>query len=94
MRPEARALAASFGLVLLGKMLLFPRFAHYGFFLALPASAALLVGGIGWLPSLIGVPRMHPLCLPTGRLCCRWRQLAGIEPGLFQDPKPALWLGC
>ena len=42
-----------FGLVLLAKLILRPRFEHYGFYLSLPASAALMLFGLGWLPHWI-----------------------------------------
>jgi len=48
-----------FGLLLLAKIILQPRFAHYGFFLTLPATAGLLLFALGWLPVRIGAPRMH-----------------------------------
>lgn len=80
-----------FGLVLLAKMILRPRFEHYGFYLSLPASAALMVFGLGWLPQWIGSGRRGvraaggalQACL-LGAYAAAALQMLGISQAYFQ----------
>jgi hypothetical protein len=60
---------SAFALVLLGKMGLSPRFSHYGFYLALPATVAAITLTIWFVPQVLAVWK-------SDAVACSFRQLA------------------